>query len=97
MKRLSLCLLLGLLATEATLAQSRPSTLARSCGANRQSVAANGAIVLGTGGYTYDRFVRDRSFCQFDEGVEPAWVPSRDTQSCFVGYRCKSRDPIWFD
>ena len=77
-------------------AQGRPQSPARSCEANRQSVIANGAIVLGTGGYTYDRFVRDRSFCQFDETVFPAWVPARDTPQCFVGYRCKSASP-WDD
>ncbi|MGE7469039.1 hypothetical protein ACQKLX_06345 [Bosea sp. NPDC003192] len=78
------------------LAQGRPQSPERSCAANRQSVLANGAIVLGTGGYTYDRFVRDRSFCQFDETTFPAWVPARDTPQCFVGYRCKNVSP-WDD
>ena len=80
----------------AALAQGRPQSPARSCAANRQSVLANGAIVLGTGGYTYDRFVRDRGFCQFDEYADPALVPARDTPQCFVGYRCKSNRP-WDD
>lgn len=95
MRRIVLALALTLVADLAA-AQSRLSSPARSCAANRQSVVANGAIVLGTGGYTYDRYVRDRSFCQFDEYIEPAWVPSRDTPSCFVGYRCKS-GPYWDD
>jgi hypothetical protein len=82
-----------LLAAMPALAQPRPSTPDRSCAANRQSVAANGAIVLGTGGYTYDRFVRDGGFCQHGEYLEPAFVPSRDTRSCFVGYRCKIDQP----
>lgn len=82
--------LLALILTGTALAQARPQSPALSCAANRQSVIANGAIVLGTGGYTYDRFVRDRSFCQFDEYTEPAWVPARDTPQCFVGYRCKN-------
>jgi hypothetical protein len=100
MKLIALCLALCLLLTvplDAALAQSRPSTTNRPCSVNRQSVAVNGAIVLGTGGYSYDRFVANRSFCEFDEGVEPAWVPSRDMSSCFVGYRCKSRDRFWND
>lgn len=87
-------LVLGL--AGAVQAQGRPQSPNLSCAANRQSVLANGAIVLGTGGYTYDRFVRDRSFCQFDETVFPAWVPARDTPQCFVGYRCKSASP-WDD
>jgi hypothetical protein len=59
-------------------------------------VASRGAIVLGTGGNTYDRFVRDRSFCLMTEATEPVWVPARDTAQCFVGYRCKEAEP-WFD
>jgi hypothetical protein len=88
--------LLALSLAGPALAQGRPQSPARNCEANRQSVIANGAIVLGTGGYTYDRFVRDRSFCQFDEMADPAWVPARDTPQCFVGYRCKSASP-WDD
>ncbi len=96
MKRIAV-VVLTMLAAEAALAQSRPSTVNRPCAVNRQSVAANGAIVLGTGGFTYDRFVRNRSFCQFDEFVEPAWVRARDTASCFIGYRCKSDSPFFDD
>lgn len=86
-----------LLAADLAAAQSRPSTVNRPCSVSQQNVIARGAVVLGTGGYTYDRFVRDRSFCEFDEYLEPAWVPSRDTPSCFVGYRCKSDRPLWWD
>ena len=92
MIRLPLSLLLLALALPA-LAQSRPSTPERSCAANRQSVATSGAIVLGTGGFTYDRFVNDRRFCAHGEFIEPAFVPSRDNPQCFVGYRCKVNSP----
>ena len=77
-------------------AQTRPSTVSRPCAASQRDVQANGAIVLGTGGDTFDRFVRDRSFCQIDEGLEPAFVVSRDSPSCFIGYRCKTQSR-WFD
>src|SRR3954451_17348236 len=50
--------------TTAAVAQNRPSTTAMTCQQAASLVYARGAIVLGTGGYTYDRFVRDRSFCQ---------------------------------
>lgn len=89
MKTIAIALILAL-CTQAAIAQSRPSMPLRACATNRQDVLAHGAVVLGTGGHTYDRFVRDRSFCQFDEILEPAWVPSRDTPTCFVGYRCKT-------
>jgi hypothetical protein len=96
MKRLVWGMAFALAATAAA-AQSRPSTTAQPCATSQRMVAASGAIVLGTGGYTYDRFVRDGGFCEFDETTEPAWVPSRDTPSCFIGYRCKSRSHFFDD
>jgi hypothetical protein len=70
-------------------AQPRPSTVAMSCQQAAGIVASAGAIVLGTGGYTYDRFVTDGRFCLRPEITEPAWVPAGDTPQCFVGYRCR--------
>ena len=70
-------------------AQVRASTVAMSCGQAAALVAAHGAAVLGTGGYTYDRFVADGRFCVRGEITEPAWVPAGDTAQCFVGYGCK--------
>ena len=89
MIRTTLLLALGLLSTSA-LAQERPSTARMPCGAAARLVTSQGAIVLGTGSYTYDRFVRDVGFCQRDETTEPAWAPAADTPQCFVGYRCRS-------
>lgn len=71
-------------------AQQRPSTPDLSCAQARQIVSSQGAAVLGTGGNTYDRFVRDQSACQIDEYTDPALVPSRDVPQCFVGYICRS-------
>ena len=70
-------------------AQARPSTMDLPCTANRELVFARGEVVLGTGGKTYDRFVRDRTFCDVTEYAQSAFVPSRETPVCFVGYRCK--------
>jgi hypothetical protein len=85
--------LLGLvLLPGSSLAQQRLSTPTMPCGAAARLVSAHGAIVLGTGGHTYDRYVRDVGFCQRDETTEPAWAPAADTPQCFVGYRCKSRN-----
>ena len=72
-------------------AQPRPSSVAMTCPQAAGLVASHGAVVLGTGGYTYDRFVAHGGFCLRSEVTEPAWVPTRDTPQCFVGYRC--RDP----
>lgn len=88
MKTLMLSLSLIAVATSAG-AQPRPSSVHMRCGQAAALVASRGAIVLGTGGYTYDRFVADRRFCLRSEVTEPAWVPAADTPQCFVGYRCK--------
>ena len=91
MKKSMLALLLSLIATGA-FAQSRPSTLTMSCNQARGVVAARGAAVLSTGTYTYDRFVSSRNFCQYNEVLEPVWVPTVDTPQCPVGYRCRDSD-----
>ncbi|HEV2557005.1 MAG TPA: hypothetical protein VGU45_00095 [Microvirga sp.] len=100
MKRVMLAvlpvLLPVLLATEA-FAQARLQTPRLGCANVQQIVASQGAVVLGTGGFTYDRFVRHRGFCQRDEYTEPAYVPAADTPQCFAGYRCISGPPPFFD
>jgi len=83
-----LAVLLSLGAVGSAQAQ-RASTTAMSCTQARGTVSSQGGIVLGTGGATYDRFVRDRSFCEITEITIPAFVPARDDANCFIGYRCK--------
>ncbi|GJD94920.1 hypothetical protein [Methylobacterium iners] len=67
----------------------RPSTVDMSCRQARATVSQQGGVVLGTGGATYDRFVRDRGFCEATEITTRAFVPTRDEPGCFIGYRCK--------
>lgn len=83
-----------LIATNA-LAQPRPSSVAMTCAQAAGLVASRGAIVLGTGGYTYDRFVHHRGFCLITETIRAAWVPTRDTPQCFVGYTCTEANPMF--
>ena len=73
-------------------ALARPFTPAMSCAAAAGIVAANGAIVLSTSQTTYDRFVHDRRFCAYGESVEAAFVPTRETPSCLIGYTCRSQE-----
>ena len=82
-----------LLATAAA-AEGRPSTTGLTCRQAVSIVSSRGAVVLGTGGHSFDRFVRDRGFCEITESVRRAFVPTRDVPQCFVGYRCfePSRD-----
>jgi hypothetical protein len=74
--------------TTGVAAQGRPSTVNMTCAQARALVAARGGIVLGTGGYTYDRFVAHGGFCLNRETTKAAWVPTLDTPQCFVGYTC---------
>ncbi|MGE7152818.1 hypothetical protein ACQKJ1_03650 [Methylorubrum rhodesianum] len=73
--------------TGAALAQ-RPATTNMTCAQARAVIHREGAAVLGTGGQTYDRFVRDRSFCEATEIGRRAFVPTRDTPGCFIGFTC---------
>ncbi len=66
----------------------RLSTTNLTCAQARAVVSREGAAVLGTGGQTYDRFVRDRSFCEATEIGRRAFVPTRDAPGCFVGFTC---------
>jgi hypothetical protein len=74
--------------TSSVAAQTRPSTVNMTCAQARALVGAHGAIVLGTGRYTYDRFVTHGGFCLNREATRAAWVPTFDTPQCFVGYTC---------
>jgi hypothetical protein len=72
----------------AVAAQERPSTPDMTCRQAKSVLSTNGALVMGTGGFTYDRFVRDRSFCEPTQLTKNAFVPTRDNPECLVGYRC---------
>ena len=53
--------------------------------------------MLGTGTYTYDRYVVDRRFCEINETIEIGLVPTRDTPQCPVGYLCRDSDYFFDD
>lgn len=80
---------------DGVMAQGRPDSLRMSCAAARGLVSTRGAVVLGTGPDIYDRFVASQGFCQRDEITKPTWVPTADTQQCFVGYRCQRVNDEW--
>jgi hypothetical protein len=72
-------------------AQQRPLAPNLPCRQVQQIVLANGAAVIGTGQFTYDRYVSGAGFCQINESIEPAWIATRDTPQCPVGYLCRGR------
>jgi hypothetical protein len=75
--------------------EARPLTPSMSCNAAAGIVTQQGAVVLDTGPHTYDRFVRNRSFCEITEYVEPAWVRTADNPQCFIGYTCTEQNPFF--
>jgi hypothetical protein len=88
----TITLLIALSFIGPALAQSRQSTAALSCAAATALVDRSAGIVLDTGAGTYERFVRDRSFCANFEGVGQAYAPTRDKPQCDLGYVCGSRE-----
>lgn len=81
----------ALILSGAALAQNRPSTVNMTCAQAQATVQSAGAIVLGTGGFSYDRFVRNEGMCTAQEIAVPTWAPTRDVAQCMVGYVCEPR------
>jgi hypothetical protein len=92
MKKLSVVLVLSVVAGPALAQGGRPFTPQLSCQSASGLVAANGAVVMNTGPNTYDRYVRDASACFATQVTRPAWVPAADRAQCFVGYTCIERE-----
>lgn len=89
MKAILACMAIVGLSTGA-LAQEGASTLNMTCDQARGLVASQGAVVLHTGPTTYDRYVRDASFCAIQQMTRPAWVRTADVAQCPVGGVCRS-------
>lgn len=75
-----------------TAAQGRPDVRQMSCGQVQSLIAENGAVVLTTGQYTYDRFVAYGSLCSYPDVATAQRVSTRDTDQCVI-YNCQP-DPF---
>lgn len=73
-------------------AQPAATTLTMTCAQARQLVASQGAVVLHTGPTTYDRYVRDSTFCPRPFTARPVWVRTADVAQCPIGGICSSMD-----
>ena len=87
MRRFAAKVAIGLVALPG-MALARPDTTRMTCSQARALVVSSGAVVLGTGGPTYDRFVSDRRFCEATEVTRTTFAATRDAPRCLVGYRC---------
>jgi hypothetical protein len=72
------------------MAQSGSTTLAMTCAQARGIVSSQGSVVLHTGPSTFDRYVRDGSFCALQEVARPAWIRTSDIAQCPIGGVCRS-------
>jgi hypothetical protein len=86
----------ALLAATPTLARERASTTAMTCKAANALVTQRGAVVLGSGGSSYDRYVRSETLCPTGLYGRAAFVPTRDNPQCYIGYYCSGM-PEFFD
>lgn len=70
-------------------AMALPVTTQMTCSQAATLVRTAGAVVLSTRSPNiYDRYVISRQFCPADQALDPAWVPTRNSPQCFVGYTC---------
>ncbi len=73
----------------------RADSTAMTCQAAKTFILEKGAAVLSTGNGTYDRYVRDQSFCYPQQIGKTAFAPTRDNPRCYVGLTCEERDPVF--
>ncbi|MBV8564659.1 MAG: hypothetical protein JO366_18350 [Methylobacteriaceae bacterium] len=92
MKRLTLYLSLCLVST-AVFAETKLYASTLPCATAAHLVQYRGSAIVATGGATFDRIVRDASFCQRTQSLEGAFLTTADRPACFIGYRCRENDP----
>ncbi|MHB2264633.1 hypothetical protein [Aliihoeflea sp. PC F10.4] len=83
----SLLLAVALVATTPAMAQHRVDARQLDCESVQALIDDNGAVVLTTGQFTYDRYVVDGRFCYSPDVARYTTIPSADTNQCPV-YRC---------
>ena len=76
------------------LAQSRPDSLTMTCTQAQALVRKQGAVVIGTGPFIYDRFVVDRNFCTPTQRANNAFIQTKDNKYCLVGGICREATPF---
>jgi len=88
---------LSLTALTAAEAQSgRPNSTTMTCGQVQSLINQRGAVVISTGRHTFDRYVANFSFCAHGEFLRREYIPTRDTNRCYV-LRCDPARPFRFN
>ncbi|WP_428643092.1 hypothetical protein [Roseibium sp.] len=66
---------------------ARPNSTAMTCAQVQSMIVRNGAVVLSTGQYTFDRYVANLNYCQHGEVLYREYIPTKDSRKCPV-QRC---------
>jgi len=82
-----------LLLTITDVAHARPDVRTMTCAQAKALVQQNGSVVMTTGKYTYERYVAGQAYCERPYVKRRAWIVTKDTSECLVGYRCVDRPP----
>lgn len=72
-------------------ASARPDTRYMTCSAAVSLVQGHGSILLSTGTHTYDKYVKNHAYCNLNESLRRAFVPTSDYRRCKVGFVCKNK------
>ncbi len=66
-----------------------PDSLQMTCQQAEALVKAKGNTILRTGPYIQDRYLSTGAVCsQERKGLQSAFVRTRDSEACYVGYTC---------
>ena len=68
---------------------ARPDTRYMTCAAATALVQNHGAVILGTSAHVYDKYVKNKAYCNVDQHLKRAYVPTADYRRCNVGYKCE--------
>ena len=86
-----------LLVTIADAAYARPDVRTMTCAQAKAFVLQSGSVVMTTGKHTYDRFVAGQAYCERPLVTRRAWIATKDTKECLIGFRCEDRPPRFRD
>ncbi len=84
---------LALLAGSGNAALAAPSSLDMTCREVSMLVKERGAVILRTSPTVFGRYVNSAGLCEIALVAVPAWIPTKDSSECFVGYTCVLGSP----
>ncbi len=77
-----------LISATAAQSQGRPDTRYMSCAQASYLVQSRGAIVMSTSNFKYRKYVKNHAYCNINESLKNAYVPTADTRRCKIGFTC---------